>query len=177
MQFYPGLHQCGDSWIELRDTTQPQPKHCCEIAARILKKLKSSDTVCEPLFEALSACYETLYWEQSYTKQDGVVSDAMLSGYAFTELAGSLGPAVSDQIRIGFGLWDAGIHYPEHAHHAEEVYCVLAGEATFVVGTRSQQASTGRAVYVPHNRPHSFSTHSQPLLILYLWQGLSLIHI
>ncbi len=174
-QFYPALDTCSDNWIELRDTSQPAQLRCRAIATRVLDKLDTVSTqekkVFAPLIKALTNCHTSLYWEQSYTRQDGVVSDIMLEGYTFAELVGSCGPAFSKQIRIGFGLWDAGIHYPQHAHLAEEVYCVLDGTATFTVGSSTVTASAGQAVYVPHNEPHSFITRSSPLLIMYLWQG------
>lgn len=170
-QFLAGVSHSGDNWISLRNTLSPRQQHCAGIASRILGKLVTTEPVCAPVLDALIDRQASLFWEQSYTRDDGVVSDAMLDGYAFAEVAGQCGPLFSDQIRMGFGLWDSYLHYPEHKHQAEEVYCVLAGSATFSVGTRTQAASAGQAVYVAHNEPHFFATRSSPLLVLYLWQG------
>ncbi len=112
------------------------------------------------------------HWEQSYKKSDGVVSDAMLAGYGFVEVMGKNGPFVSDRMRIGLGVWGPHIAYPSHRHQAEELYVVLAGQATFQVGEKAPNVcQAGGCVYVPSMEVHSLETGKLPVVVLYIWQA------
>ncbi len=114
-------------------------------------------------------------WEQSYSKADGLVGDAMLSGYGFTEVIGALGPFVSSKVRAGIGIWGPAIDYPPHRRQAEEVYVPLAGAAEFRLGTGKglsvETRGVGDAVYVPSMLTHGFRTLDQPFVVLYIWQA------
>ncbi len=116
---------------------------------------------------------ESLFWEQTYSKADRVVGDALLAGYAFSEITGQRGPFISDQLRSGVGVWGPNVEYPLHWHDAEEIYWILHGSARFQVG-RGQPRSfrkSGEIVFVPCSVPHSFETCDEPLVMFYLWQG------
>ncbi len=113
-----------------------------------------------------------LRWEQSYRREDGLVPDAMLDGYAFSEVIGKRGPFVSERIRCGLGVWGPGIEYPRHHHQAEEVYLVLAGSAVFELGgTGPARRGVGDIVYVAPNEVHGFNTTDDLLVVFYLWQA------
>ncbi|MBX2880728.1 MAG: cupin domain-containing protein [Granulosicoccus sp.] len=111
-------------------------------------------------------------WEQSYKKSEGLVGDDMLAGYGFVEIAGKHGPFVSDQVRFGLGVWGPEIHYPPHRHQAEELYIVLAGEATFNIGHNAPCVfAAGESAYVQPMAVHGFDTGKLPLVVLYIWQA------
>ena len=125
---------------------------------------------------ALVATFERyknyLRWEQSYTKEEELVSDAMLAGYGFAEILGQRGPFVSDRIRAGIGIWGPDIVYPRHQHEAEEVYVVLAGSAAFKLGSGGEtRHGVGDVIFVESNTPHGFRTTDQNLVVYYLWQA------
>jgi mannose-6-phosphate isomerase-like protein (cupin superfamily) len=125
---------------------------------------------------ALVATFERhknrLRWEQSYTKEEDLVSDAMLAGYGFAEILGQRGPFVSDRIRAGIGIWGPDIVYPRHQHEAEEVYVVLAGSAAFKLGSGGEtRHGVGDVIFVESNTPHGFRTTGQSLVVFYLWQA------
>lgn len=113
-----------------------------------------------------------LFWEQSYTQQDGVVSDAMLANYGFVEILGSQGPFVSERIRAGVSIYGPGIVYPRHRHQAEEIYIVLAGSAEFKVGDADGiERSANEVIFVSSNTTHGFRSGADALVIFYLWQA------
>ena len=113
-----------------------------------------------------------LCWEQSYRRDDRLVPESMLDGYAFAEIIGKRGPFVSERIRAGIGIWGPGIDYPRHRHQAQEVYIPLAGSAEFSVGdTAPYVRRAGDVVYVESNTPHGFRTGPQCLIVYYLWQA------
>lgn len=115
---------------------------------------------------------DQLYWEQSYTKQDGVVPDAMLANYGFAEILGSRGPFVSNRIRAGIGIYGPGIEYPQHQHKAEEIYIPLSGRAQFTIGGVSGERGPGSVIFVSSNTPHGFTVkEDQALVVYYLWQA------
>jgi mannose-6-phosphate isomerase-like protein (cupin superfamily) len=132
----------------------------------------STETPASALVAAFERHKSRLRWEQSYKKEDGLVPDAMLTGYGFTEIIGQRGPFVSDRIRAGISIWGPGIVYPRHQHEAEEIYVVLAGAAEFKVGSGVEtRQSVGDVVYVESNMPHGFRTTDQSLVVYYLWQA------
>lgn len=132
----------------------------------------STETPASTLVAAFERHKSRLRWEQSYKKEDGLVPDAMLAGYGFTEIIGQRGPFVSDRIRAGISIWGPGIVYPRHQHEAEEIYVVLAGAAEFKVGSGVEtRQSVGDVVYVESNVSHGFRTTDQSLVVYYLWQA------
>ena len=138
--------------------------------------LSTANATINPRIQALLAVFERhknrLRWEQSYKKEDGLVSAAMLAGYGFAEIIGQRGPFVSDRIRAGIGIWGPDIVYPRHQHEAEEIYVVLAGAAEFKLGSGVEtRQSVGDVVYVESNMPHGFRTTDQSLVVYYLWQA------
>lgn len=145
--------------------------------------LPAADTLagCEPhandatrdLLALMIETRATRHWEQSYSKADGVVSDAMLADYGFAEVIGKRGPFVSDRVRSGIGLYGPNIHYPPHRHAAEEVYLPLAGEAVFEMDGVAEPAprGPGDAVLMPSNRVHGFRTGDLPFAVFYIWRA------
>ena len=113
-----------------------------------------------------------LRWEQSYTREQQLVPEAMLDGYCFAEVIGKRGPFVSERIRAGIGLWGPAIDYPPHRHQAEEVYVVLAGSADFLLDDNPPlRESAGAVIPVTPNRLHGFCTREELLVVFYLWQA------
>jgi len=138
--------------------------------------LAAAEPLCAPETAAIVALFcearDTLRWEQSYKKSDGVVGDDMLAGYGFAEIVGKWGPFVSDGIRAGIGVWGPGIDYPIHRHEPEEAYVIAAGSAVFAVGEAAPAVcKAGDAVFVPSLTPHGFRTTGEPLVVLYYWCG------
>jgi mannose-6-phosphate isomerase-like protein (cupin superfamily) len=164
-KFKPAIAEWGEDWIDVGQAYLP--------AANLLNDaIINGNSQTQGLLETFARHKDRLYWEQSYKKEDDVVSDAMLAAYGFAEIIGKQGPFVSERIRAGIGIYGSNIVYPRHQHQAEEIYIVLAGSAEFKIGAAEEaRRSTGDVVYVESNTPHGFRTNDQSLVIYYLWQA------
>lgn len=164
-RFRESMRDWGDDWVAVEHTHLP--------AANFLGgTIPTGNQQTRALLETFERHRNHLRWEQSYRKEDGVVPDAMLEGYAFAEIIGKQGPFVSDRIRAGIGIYGPGIEYPRHQHQAEEIYIVLAGGADFKIGAAEEaRYETGDVVSVESNTWHGFRTCDQILVIYYLWQA------
>lgn len=164
-KFKPAIAEWGEDWIDVGQAYLP--------AANLLNNaIINGNSQTQGLLETFARHKDRLYWEQSYKKEDDVVSDAMLAAYGFAEIIGKLGPFVSERIRAGIGIYGPNIVYPRHQHQAEEIYIILAGSAEFKIGAAEEaRRSTGDVVYVESNTPHGFRANDQSLVIYYLWQA------
>ncbi|MCP4386755.1 MAG: cupin domain-containing protein [Gammaproteobacteria bacterium] len=164
-KFKASIRDWGDDWIDVSRDQLPVADLLDDALARAVPQTRA-------LLETFVRRRTRLRWEQSYSKQDGVVSDAMLACYGFAEILGKQGPFVSDSIRAGIGIYGADIEYPMHRHHPEEIYIVLAGAADFMIGEKQGIRKTaGDVVLMKSNTPHGFRTGDEALVIYYLWQG------
>ncbi len=164
-RFKGSMRNWGDEWNDIAPIYLP----AADFLADAIQLTNSQTRELVELFERRK---KHLCWEQSYKKQDGVISDAMLAGYGFAEIIGQQGPFVSDRIRAGIGIWGPDIVYPSHQHEAEEIYIVLAGSAEFKIdGSNAEKRSAGDVIFVESNTPHGFHTTDQSLVIYYLWQA------
>ncbi len=162
-RFKAAMRDWGDSWQAVEPVYHPAADFL-DTAAR------QPDS--HELVARFALHKHRLRWEQSYRREDGLVPDAMLDGYAFNEVIGKFGPFVSARIRCGIGIWGPNITYPQHQHQAEEVYLVLAGSAEFELGgAEAVKRSAGDVVYVAPNQAHGFCTSDDPLVVFYLWQA------
>jgi hypothetical protein len=113
---------------------------------------------------------ETLEWRQTYSATD--FGPEFLERYGWTELIGLRGPIASETVACGFLMLGPEIEYPAHAHEAEEIYLLLAGEALWM---RSEQGFIKRTpgAIIEHSAwtPHATKTLGGPLLAIYVWRG------
>ncbi len=162
-RFKPAMRDWGDRWIAVEPVYLP--------AADTLAAAQAYPGH-SPLIDDFARQQKRLRWEQSYTREDALVPEAMLDGYAFAEILGQRGPFVSERIRAGIGVWGPGIHYPRHHHRAEEIYLLLAGSAHFAIDDMPpSRRTTGDVVFVPPDTPHGFDTTDELLVVFYLWQA------
>jgi mannose-6-phosphate isomerase-like protein (cupin superfamily) len=164
-KFKSAIGDWGNDWIDVGQAHLP--------AANLLQDaIVNGNPQTRDLLETFARHKDRLYWEQSYKKEDGVVSDAMLAAYGFAEIIGKRGPFVSERIRAGLGIYGPDIVYPRHRHQAEEIYIILAGSAEFKIGADAEaRHSAGDVVYVASDIPHGFRTNDKSLVIYYLWQA------
>lgn len=129
-----------------------------------------------PLCQAIRAAAPHLHWRQSYTERQ--VGAEFLAGYGWFNLVSPEGPFVAEGIRISFGTWRAGLHYPRHWHAPEEIYLVVAGAATFVTdGMADAVLGPGGTRRHPANVPHSARMDHGPLLAMAIWKGERLMQV
>lgn len=167
-RFRDGITAWGNEWRGVRPTHLP----AADTLTSALQYTTNETSSLVALFENEKSSRR---WEQSYTREDGVVGDDMLAAYGFAEVIGKLGPFVSTRVRSGIGVWGPNIEYPAHRHTAEEVYVLLAGSAEFILesgdGLSTAMRNAGDSVYVPSMLTHGFRTKKEPLAILYIWQA------
>ena len=162
-RFAPAMRDWGDAWIDVEPVLFP----AAERLARIVRRDDS-----HPLLEVFARHYRGLRWEQSYTRAQNLVPDAMLDGYCFAEIIGKQGPFVSERIRAGISILGPRIEYPRHHHRAEEIYAILAGGAEFRIGDApAVRRASGDVIHVAPNQPHGFHTGDDIMVIYYLWQA------
>lgn len=164
-KFKASVRDWGDQWIDVDRVQLPVADTLDDALARAIPATRG-------LLETFVRHRGRLRWEQSYKKEDGVVSDAMLAAYGFAEILGKQGPFVSESIRAGIGIYGPEIEYPIHRHHPEEIYIVLAGAAEFMIGqARGIRKTAGDVVFMQSNTPHGFRTGGEAFVVYYLWQG------
>ena len=163
--FKPPLRDWGTRW-------QPVTAARLPVVDYLPRILDGADRLATPLLDCFFRHATRLHWEQSYRREDGLVSDAMLDAYGFAEIIGARGPFVSDRIRAGLALLGPGVEYPQHRHVATEVYLLLSGSMLFRFdGATGKTCHPGDVILVDSNRRHGFTTFDDPIALLYLWRA------
>jgi dimethylpropiothetin dethiomethylase len=92
-------------------------------------------------------------------------------GYAYVALVGPGGQVPSPDCRIGLYLQRPGLHYPAHAHDAEELYFIVSGTADWQAGKRRFAAAPGQLIHHAPAERHTMTTGDAPLLAIFVWLG------
>lgn len=140
----------------------------------VLRWLQDAVTRSSPatahLMAVLAETAGALAWRQSYAAAD--FGPAFLERYGWTELVGPSGPFASDRIACGFLVLGPEIHYPSHAHEAEELYVPLSGTALWqVADAPPRPVAPGTPIHHPSWIPHAMWTQAEALVALYCWRG------
>lgn len=123
-----------------------------------------------PLMAMLADTAADLAWRQTYSAAD--FGPAFLDRYGWAELLGPSGSIESDAMRCGFLILGPDLHYPSHAHEAEELYLPLAGTALWQRGEAvPAPVPPGAPIHHPSWIPHAMWTRSEPLVAFYCWRG------
>ena len=124
----------------------------------------------QPLRDALIAPWQVAEWRETY--RDTNIGEDFLSRFACYELFGHEGHFHTETMR-GFLLYsDANLYYPWHHHPAEELYFIIAGEASFATeGNEPKLLKSGDTVFHASNQPHNMQTHSKGVLAYVLWRN------
>lgn len=126
-----------------------------------------------PLAAAVAAVARDAHWEQTYSEAE--VGRDFLDRYGWFELLGPGGHFRTGALRAYIAFWGAHLHYPPHLHEAEELYCVLAGEAVFhAAGMPSARLGPEALRLHRASQPHAMDTGAAPILTLVLWRGAGL---
>lgn len=92
--------------------------------------------------------------------------------YAYVELAGPKGMIVNGAVSFGLYLQARKTVYPSHWHEAVEHYLVLSGAADWQMDDAPYAMRRPGASFVhTSNQRHATTTHDEPLLALWFWQG------
>ena len=98
---------------------------------------------------------------------------AFMAGYGYVEFAGPRDALFhAPGIRVGLLVLGAGLHYPLHAHPAEEIYHPLTDGGLWRRGDEAWRAvPIGHAIHHPPMMPHETKAGDSTLLALYCWRG------
>ena len=126
-----------------------------------------------PIRDAIALCAPLFSWRQNpnYTAEN--MGEAFMAGYGYVEFAGPKDALFcSADTRVGFLLLGPGLHYPLHAHPAEEIYHPLTDGGLWRCGDEEwRTAPAGAAIHHPPMMPHETKAADRTLLALYCWRG------
>lgn len=126
----------------------------------------------EAIAFALAGLAPRLRWIANPHYSDALMGEGYMANYAYCNLLGWEGFAARDSLACGFLLLGPGLHYPDHAHPAEEVYCPLTDDSEW---SRDRGPFEGRSrgalIHHPSWMPHATRVGRTPLLALYFWRG------
>ena len=120
--------------------------------------------------DALIAVKDHAQWRETYKDTD--IGDDFMSRFGCYELFGWDGHFFCQATR-GFIVYSPPeLYYPWHHHPAEEMYCILAGEAEFATeGNQPKMLKPGDTVFHAENQPHNMETKENGVLAWVQWRG------
>lgn len=126
-----------------------------------------------PLAAAIERGAALFRWRQNPNYNTANMGAAFMAGYGYVEFAGPKDALFhAPGIRVGILLLGPGLHYPLHAHPAEEIYHPLTGGGLWRRGDEDWRAvSAGAAIHHPPMMPHETKAADHTLLALYCWRG------
>ncbi len=120
----------------------------------------------------LAALEPELAWQQSANYSADNVGAGFMQDYAHTLVISPRGPVVAEDVLVSVLLMGPDRFYPEHAHPAEEIYHVLAGEALWwKKGEDWQVRRPGALLRHRSWQPHATKTGKDTLLAIASWHG------
>jgi len=98
---------------------------------------------------------------------------AFMAGYGYVEFAGPKEALFhAPDIRVGLLLLGPRLHYPPHAHPAEEIYHPLTDGGLWRRGQEDwRTVPAGHAIHHPPMMVHETKADDSTLLALYCWRG------
>jgi hypothetical protein len=125
-------------------------------------------------FGAAIAEAEPLFrWRQNPNYTTANMGADFMAGYGYVEFAGPKEALFhAPDIRVGLLLLGPGLHYPLHAHPAEEIYHPLTDGGLWRRGQEDwRSVPAGHAIHHPPMMPHETKAPDRTLLALYCWRG------
>jgi hypothetical protein len=112
-------------------------------------------------------------WRQNPNYTAANMSAAFMAGYGYVEFAGPKEALFhAPDVRVGLLLLGPYLHYPAHAHPAEEIYHPLTEGGLWRRGQEDWRiVPAGRAIHHPPMIVHETKAAESTLLALYCWRG------
>ena len=122
---------------------------------------------------AIARAAHLFHWRQNPNYSTANMGAAFMAGYGYVEFAGpkeALFHAL--EIRVGLLLLGPQLHYPPHAHPAEEIYHPLTEGGLWRRGQEDwRSVPAGHAIHHPPMLVHETKSGESTLLALYCWRG------
>jgi quercetin dioxygenase-like cupin family protein len=126
---------------------------------------------------AFAAVEPGLDWSQNPNYSVETMGRGYRDRYGYVELIGPGRPVESRDLLVGLLLLGPDMHYPDHAHPAEEIYHVVAGRAEWWrEGEGWRWKPPGAMIHHAPMVRHAMRTGGEPLLALYCWTGRVQVH-
>ena len=112
-------------------------------------------------------------WRQNPNYNAANMGAAFMAGYGYVEFAGPKDTLFhAPDIRVGLLLLGPHLHYPLHAHPAEEIYHPLTEGGLWRRGQEDwRTVPAGHAIHHPPMVVHETKAAESTLLALYCWRG------
>jgi len=152
-------------------TIAPRAIPAATLLPEALAFVQSSD--CRAIGAALGEATHLFHWRQNPNYNAANMGAAFMAGYGYVEFAGPKDALFhAAGIRVGILLLGPGLHYPLHAHPAEEIYHPLTDGGLWRRGEEEwRTVSAGEAIHHPPMMPHETKAADRTLLALYCWRG------
>jgi hypothetical protein len=126
-----------------------------------------------PLAVAIEQAAPLFRWRQNPNYNAANMGAAFMADYGYVEFAGPKDALFhAPGIRVGILLLGPGLHYPLHAHPAEEIYHPLTDGGLWRRGDEDwRTVPAGAAIHHPPMMPHETKAADRTLLALYCWRG------
>jgi hypothetical protein len=126
-----------------------------------------------PLRDAIAGAAGLFHWRQNPSYTAANMGKGFMAGYGYVEFAGPKEALFHAQdIRVGLLLLGPRLHYPPHAHPAEEIYHPLTEGGLWRRGQDDWRAvPAGDAIHHPPMLAHETRSGESTLLALYCWRG------
>lgn len=122
---------------------------------------------------AVEQAAHLFHWRQNPNYSAANMGAAFMAGYGYVEFAGPRDSLfLARDIRVGLLLLGPRLHYPPHAHPAEEIYHPLTEGGLWRRGQEDwRTVPAGRAIHHPSMLVHETKSGESTLLALYCWRG------
>lgn len=152
-------------------TPQPRSVPAAALLAQALVHVRRPDLA--PLRDAIGDAAHLFCWRQNPNYAAENMGAAFMAGYGYVELAGPKEALFhAPDIRVGLLLLGPRLHYPPHAHPAEEIYHPLTVGGLWRRGQEDwRTVPAGHAIHHPPMMVHETKAAESTLLALYCWRG------
>jgi hypothetical protein len=122
---------------------------------------------------AIAQAAHLFHWRQNPNYTAANMGAAFMAGYGYVEFAGPKEALFhAPDIRVGVLLLGPHLHYPPHAHPAEEIYHPLTDGGLWRRGQEDwRTVPAGHAIHHPPMMVHETKATDSTLLALYCWRG------
>ncbi|HEX6120528.1 MAG TPA: dimethylsulfonioproprionate lyase family protein [Dongiaceae bacterium] len=150
--------------------TQPAARN---IAASTLLPAALAASPLSDVAAAIAGAIPLFRWRQNPNYNAANMGAAFMAGYGYVEFAGPKDALFhAPDLRVGLLLLGPGLHYPLHAHPAEEIYHPLTQGGLWRRGEEAwRMVPAGEAIHHPPMVPHETRAADRTLLALYCWRG------
>ena len=122
---------------------------------------------------AIARAAHLFRWRQNPNYSAANMGAAFMAGYGYVEFAGPKEALFrAPDIRVGLLLLAPHVHYPAHAHPAEEIDHPLTDAGLWRCGQENwRTVPAGNAIHHPPMIVHETKAADSTLLALYCWRG------